>query len=157
MNFRTKRFVLAVFLSICSSISISQADDDRQALVKSVVDTAIRPMMEGYRIPGMAIDIIGADKSNEFSYGLTSIETRQPVTRDTFFELGSEIKTVTAPLASYTQVSDALFLSNKVGQYVPDLQGRKLDDVNLLNLDAYTPGGLPLQVPENIWNDDQLM
>jgi beta-lactamase class C len=48
-------------------------------------------------------------------------------------------------------------LSDKTSKYLPSLQGTKFGEVSLLNLGTHTPGGLPLQVPENITNIDQLM
>ena len=37
------------------------------------------------------------------------------------------------------------------------MRGSRFDQVSLLNLGTHTPGGLPLQVPEEIKTDDQLM
>jgi beta-lactamase class C len=74
------------------------------------------------------------------------------------FELGSVTKTFTATLASYAQVSGSLSLSDKTGKYLPALRGSKFgDEVSLLNLGTHTPGGLPLQVPDDIRNNHQLM
>jgi beta-lactamase class C len=73
------------------------------------------------------------------------------------FEIGSISKTFTATLASYAQVTGYLSLSDKVSKYLPTLQDSKFGNVRLLNLGTHTPGGLPLQVPDNIGNDDDLM
>jgi beta-lactamase class C len=48
-------------------------------------------------------------------------------------------------------------LSDKPSKYLPTLQDSKFGNVRLLNLGTHTPGGLPLQVPDNIRNDDDLM
>lgn len=40
---------------------------------------------------------------------------------------------------------------------MPVLQGSQFGNVKLVNLGTHTPGGLPLQVPDEIHNDDELM
>jgi beta-lactamase class C len=40
---------------------------------------------------------------------------------------------------------------------VPSLRGSKFGEVRLLELGTHTPGGLPLQVPDNVTNDAQLL
>jgi beta-lactamase class C len=113
--------------------------------------------MAKYSIPGMAVGITVGGKPYVFSYGVASTETRQPVTRDTLFEIGSLTKTFTATLASYAQVTGYLSLSDKTSKYRPALQDSEFGNVSLLNLGTHTPGGLPLQVPDNLGNNDELM
>ncbi len=125
--------------------------------IKNAVDAAIRPVMAKDRIPGMAVGITVAGKTYVFSYGVASTETGQPVTRDTLFEIGSVTKTFTATLACFAQVMGYLSLSDKTSTYLPALRGSEFGDVSLLNLGTHTPGGLPLQVPDDIGNNDQLM
>ncbi|CAE6733639.1 Beta-lactamase [Paraburkholderia haematera] len=108
-------------------------------------------------IPGMAVGIVDGDKHYVFNYGLASTEARKPVTGDTLFELGSVSKTLTATLASYAQVRGDLSLSDQTGKYLPSLRNSAFGKVSLLNLGTHTPGGLPLQVPDTIRNNDQLM
>jgi beta-lactamase class C len=113
--------------------------------------------MEKYSIPGMAVGLIFGGNLYVLNYGVASKETRKPVTHDTLFELGSISKTFTATLASFAQVTGHLSLSDKTSKYLPSLGGSKFGDVSLLNLGTHTSGGFPLQVPENIQNNDQLM
>ena len=95
--------------------------------------------MAKYNIPGMAVGITVAGKPYVFNYGVASTETRQPVTRDTLFELGSITKTFTASLASYAQVCGYLSLSDKTSKYLPSLQDSKFGNVTLLNLERIRP------------------
>jgi beta-lactamase class C len=125
--------------------------------VKGIVDGAVLPAMRKYDVPGMAVGIVAGGRGYVFDYGVASLETRKPVTRDTLFELGSVSKTFTATLASYAQVSGLLNLSDKTSKYLPWLRGCKFGDVSLLQLGTHTPGGMPLQIPETITNSDQLM
>ncbi|NPT42279.1 class C beta-lactamase [Paraburkholderia sp. 1N] len=156
MNLRTIGLVATGFFA-CAITVVSHAADDKQNRIGSTVTRAIQPVMAKDVIPGMAVGIIDGDRHYVFNYGLASTETRKPVTSDTLFELGSVSKTLTATLASYAQVSGYLSLSDQSGKYLPSLQNSKFGNVSLLNLGTHTPGGLPLQVPDNIRNDDQLM
>jgi CubicO group peptidase (beta-lactamase class C family) len=88
---------------------------------------------------------------------VASKETKQPVTNETLFEIGSLSKTFTATLASYAQVNGQLSLSDSVSKYLPSLRGSSFDNISLLNLGTHTAGDFPLQVPDNIQNTDELM
>ncbi|MFM0729675.1 beta-lactamase [Paraburkholderia sediminicola] len=156
MKLRTVSLLAASFFA-CATAVVSHAADDQQNRIASAVNRAIQPVMTSYGIPGMAVGIIDGDRHYVFNYGLASTQTRQPVTRDTLFELGSVSKTLTATLASYAQVSGYLSLSDQSGKYLPSLRNSKFGNVSLLDLGTHTPGGLPLQVPDNIRNNDQLM
>src|SRR3984893_13915421 len=146
----------ATLLVTCALICVSGAADQQDA-VKSAVDKAIQPVMAKYEIPGMAVGITVGGKRHVLDYGVASTKTRKLVTDSTLFEIGSISKTFTATLAAWAQVSGQLSLSDKTRKYLPSLQGTKFGEVSLLNLGTHTPGGLPLQVPENITNIDQLM
>jgi beta-lactamase class C len=147
----------AIFLVLFAVSATSCAADNSQDKIRSRVDSAIRPVMAKYRIPGMEVGVIVAGKPYVFTYGVASTETHRSVTRDTLFEVGSISKTFTATLASYAQVNGYLSLSDKTSKYLPSLQGSKFGDTSLLNLGTHTPGGLPLQVPDGIENNDQLL
>ena len=159
MKSKVKSLVTAFLFAVCAIAAISYAADDAPApnKIESSVDAAIRPVIAKYNIPGMAVGVTVAGRPYVYSYGVASTETRQPVTRDTLFEIGSITKTFTATLASYAQVCGYLSLSDKTSKYLPSLQDSKFGEVSLLNLGTHTPGGLPLQVPDKIGNNDQLM
>ena len=144
-----------IVFAIC--LATIDAADDAPERIESVVGVGVRPVMAKYGIAGVAVGITVAGKSSVYSYGVASTETRQPVTRDTLFEIGSITKTFTATLASYAQVCGYLSLSDKTSKYLPSLQDSKFGEVSLLNLGTHTPGGLPLQVPDKIGNNDQLL
>lgn len=145
-----------ISLILTGAPSISCAAGSQQN-IRSTVDNAITPIMAKYAIPGMAVGVIIGGKSYVFNYGSASVQPRQPVTNNTLFELGSISKTFTATLASWAQLRGDLSLSDKVGKYLPSLRESRFGGVSLLSLGTHTPGGLPLQVPDSIDNDDQLM
>lgn len=156
MNLRTISLI-ATALFACATAVVSHAAEDQQSRIKSVVDRAVQPVMAHYGIPGMAVGIIDGDRHYVFNYGLASTENQKPVTGETLFELGSISKTFTATLASYAQASGYLSLSDQTGKYLPSLRNSSFGKVSLLNLGTHTPGGLPLQVPDSIHNNEQLM
>jgi beta-lactamase class C len=156
MNLRAISLTAATAFA-CAMTSVSHAADDQQDAVRSAVNRVIQPVMAQNDIAGMAVGIIVGDKHYVLDYGVASKETRKPVTRDTLFELGSVSKTLTATLASYAQVSGYLSLSDPTSKFLPSLQHSPFGNVSLLNLGTHTPGGLPLQVPDTIRNNDQLL
>jgi len=151
---RTRR---AVLVAACASTLLGHAVAEPREDVKGIVDMAIRPVMDKYGVPGMAVGVAVAGRSYVFDYGVASLETRAPVTHDTLFELGSISKTFTATLASYAQVRHRLKLSDKTSKYLPLLRGSKFGDVSLLDLGTHTPGGMPLQLPDSVKGQAELM
>jgi beta-lactamase class C len=135
----------------------SRAINHPQTGIGDGVAQVIRPLMERYRIPGMAVGIVVKGQGYVFDYGVESIATGAPIEDDTLFEIGSISKSFTATLASYAQVSGKLGLSDMASKYLPSLRGSSFDKVSLLNLGTHTSGGLPLQIPNEITNNAQLM
>jgi beta-lactamase class C len=141
----------------CTIATASHAADDQEDRIKAAVDHAMAPVIAHNGIRGMAVGIVDGDEHYVFNYGVASTETGKPVTNETLFELGSVSKTLTATLASYAQVRGYLSLSDPTSRFLPSLQNSPFGNVTLLNLGTHTPGGLPLQVPDNISNNEQLM
>jgi len=156
MRFRPKVWTTAL-LAFCSTSNLAYATGASRESIKAVVDSVIEPLKQQYRIPGVAAGIIAEGRAYVFNYGVASLQTKEAVTDDTLFELGSVTKTFTATLASYAQVKGYLSLSDTTGKYLPALQGSKFGNVTLLELATHTTGGLPLQVPDDVRSDDQLM
>jgi beta-lactamase class C len=149
--------VTAIFCALCTGLSVSRAADQPPDRVRDAVDKAIRPLMAKYNIPGIAIGITIEGTPRVFNYGVASAETRKPITANTLFELGSVTKTLTATLTCWAQVQNQLSLDDKVSQYLPRLRNTQFGDLSLFYLGTHTPGGLPLQVPDDIQNEDKLM
>ncbi len=130
---------------------------DERASIKSTVDEAVGPVMQKFGVPGMAVGIVTKDGQYVFDYGVASKETGQPVTDTTLFEIGSVTKTFTATLAAYAQIKGHLQLADSVSKHLTSLRGSSLDQVTVLQLATHTPGGFPLQVPDEVTDADQLM
>jgi beta-lactamase class C len=143
-------------LTLCVGSASRVFAESVNPTVQTAVAQVIRPLMQRHGIPGMAVGIAVDGRDHVYDYGVASKATGRPVTRDTLFEVGSITKTFTATLAAYAQVTGHLSLSDPATRYLPELRGSRFDSVSLLNLGTHTPGGLPLQVPDAVTNDDEL-
>jgi len=137
--------------------SQSLAAEDANRDIGNIVASVITPVMKQDAIPGMAVGVFANGRSYVFGFGVTSMATRQPVNADTLFEIGSISKTFAATLASYAQGQGDLSLSAMASAYMPSLRGGAFDKVSLVDLGTYTPGGMPLQVPEGIDSQAKLL
>lgn len=148
------RMAIAVISCLLPLSSWAAADSAR---IRAIVDTAILPLMAEHDVPGMAVAVTVDGRPVFFHYGVASREKKTPVSAATMFELGSISKVFTATLASYAQVLGKLSLDDHPGKYMPQLTGSAIDRASLLNLGTYTAGGLPLQFPDDISNDGQMV
>ncbi|TBU77003.1 class C beta-lactamase [Phytopseudomonas daroniae] len=124
--------------------------------LQTLVDANIRPLMQEYDIAGMAVAITHNGQAHYFNYGVARLDDQQPVTSDTLFEIGSLSKTLTATLAALAQATGKLALSESAGQHLPELRGSSLEHTSLLDLGTYTAGGLPLQFPDSVTDQDSM-
>ena len=136
---------------------VNTAVSDQRGYQAQIVDDAIRPLLQQYNIAGMAVAISRDGKNYFYNYGVASKATQQAVTAETLFEIGSISKTFTATLASYAQVSGQLNFSEPVSKYLPILRGSSFDHISVLHLGTHTAGYFPLQIPDDIQTDAQLM
>jgi beta-lactamase class C len=125
--------------------------------IETIVNDAIRPVMQAQGIPGMAVAITLNGKQHYFNYGVASKETGRPVAKDTLFEIGSVSKTFTATLAAYAQATGKLPLSDNASQVLPTLRDSAFDSISVLQLGTYTAGGLPLQFPGDADHQDKML
>lgn len=148
------RALLLACAAACGSFAMAGTE---RPDIDARVQQAAEAIMQQYAIPGMSIALTDGGQQRFYNYGVASRETRQAVTRDTLFEIGSISKTLTATLATYAQASGRLSLSDTPGKYLPELQGAPLGKVSLINLGTHTAGGFPLQLPDEIHNNAQLI
>ncbi len=151
MKFTSLLSILGCVLATSSHANASEAE------IKKTVDQAIAPLMQQYGIPGLAVGITIDGKRYFHEYGVAYKETRQPINDESLFEIGSISKTFTATLASHAQIEGKLSWSDSASSHLPALRGSAFDRISLLNLATHASGGLPLQVPSDIGNTDQLM
>lgn len=138
-------------------IAAHAADGSDQDRLEQAVNATIRPLMTENNVPGLAVAVTVKGKRYIFNYGVASKETDQKVTNDTIFELGSVSKTFTAALGAYAEVSGKLSFSDKATKYMPELSGTSFDKISLLDLGTFTAGGLPLQFPDDVTDNDKMI
>jgi len=148
MRFRTT--VLALLL-------IGQAALAQPNELRATVDAAVQPAIEQYRIPGLVVAIAHKGERHYFNYGVASRDSGQGVDEHTLFELGSVSKLFTATLGAYAQAEGKLRLDDQASQHLPALRGSAFERISLLDLATYTPGGLPLQFPDAVENERQML
>ena len=88
---------------------------------------------------------------------MASVKDQRPVTDATIFEIGSVSKTFTATLATYAEIDRKLQLFDTVASYLPELADTDFGRLQLYHLGTHTTGGLPLQVPDEVRNEEQLL
>ncbi|NSY44463.1 beta-lactamase [Agrobacterium tumefaciens] len=154
MKLNRRHIALATLISTSLFTQTFAADDAR---LKAITDAAIKPVMEKNGIPGLAVGISVDGENHVFTYGVMSKTTGQPVTPQTLFELGSISKTFTVTLSTYAETQGKLSLSGKVEDYLPSMKGKPFGDVTLMHLGTHTAGGFPLQVPDNVKTEPQLL
>ncbi|MGC4393332.1 class C beta-lactamase [Agrobacterium sp. M50-1] len=154
MKLNRRHIALAALLSTSLFTQAFAADEAR---LKAITDAAIKPVMEKNGIPGLAVGISVDGQSHIFTYGVMSKSTNEPVNPQTLFELGSISKTFTVTLSTYAEINGQLSLSGKVEDYLPSMKGKPFGDVTLMHLGTHTAGGFPIQVPDNIKTERQLL
>ena len=157
MRLNTPKTVVA---ALCVSVllsSYSRAASTGIPDIEKIVTQVTQPMMQRFGIPGMAVGIVTDKHSYVYASGVKSKATGEPVTSGTLFEIGSLSKAFTATIVSYAQVGGHLSLSDNASKYLLALRGSSFDNVSLLNLGTHTTGGMPLQLPGDVRDDDQLM
>jgi beta-lactamase class C len=152
---RVSRTAVAFICSCLFPLASSAADDG--AALRVTVDAAMRAVMAEHDVPGMAVAVTVNGRSWFFNYGVASREKATAVSENTVFEIGSLSKTFAATLATYAEAQGSLSLDDHPGKYLPQLKGSAIDKASLLNLATYSAGGLPLQVPDEVSNMQQMM
>ena len=147
----------ALTLSLVGLYAFASNAQAQGTALDTVVQNGAKHVMSEYAVPGLVIAVSVNGKQHFYNFGVASKASKQPVTPDTLFEVGSVSKLFTATLATYAQAQGKLSLSDTVGQYEPELEGTPFGKVTLVHLATHTAGGFPLQVPDNVQNERQLM
>lgn len=144
----------AIVLNLHSASNASEVS--REDALKAT-SAAVLPAMEKNQIPGIAVGLVIGEKTYIFNYGMMEAEEKQAVKDSTIFEIGSISKTFTATLASYAEAAGKLQLSGTIAKHLPELAGSNFGELQLIHLGTHTTGGMPLQVPDEIQNKEQLL
>ncbi|MCU9530547.1 class C beta-lactamase [Pseudomonas mosselii] len=125
--------------------------------LQTTVDDVIPALMREQGIAGMAVAVYANGQSHYFNYGLADKASRQPVSRDTLFEVGSVSKTYTATLAALASAEGKLDLQAPASRYQPALAKASIGKASVLELGAYSGDCLPLQFPDEVQTPSQTL
>lgn len=136
---------------------VSHTGRTEDLALRESVDAIMRPLMATHAVPGMAVAVIVDGQVSFHNYGLASLEGRITVSEDTLFELGSVSKVFAATLATYAEAQGKLSLADHPGKAMPQLRGSAIDGASLLELGTFTAGGLPLQFPGTVHDNESMV
>jgi CubicO group peptidase (beta-lactamase class C family) len=86
------------------------------------LDEAIGQAMAGAGIPGVAVGVLYPGGEYLAGYGVTNVESPQPVDADTLFQIGSLAKTMTMAACLRLVEQGRLDLATPIHQYLPELR-----------------------------------
>lgn len=140
-----------------TSFSYAKHSDGQNKKVETVLSQYFKPLMDEYRVAGMAVGVVYRGNYYEQYYGLASKSERKKVNSNTIFELGSVSKLFTATAGSYAKTQGKLSFEDTPGKHWAALKAAEINQVNLLELGTYTTGNLPLQFPDEVKTDQDVL
>ena len=143
----------AVLLAMSGS---AYAAPQTEKQIAELVNRTVMPLMKEQAVPGMAVAVIYHGRPYYFTWGMANIASKQPVTQQTLFELGSVSKTFTGILGGDAVARGEISLGDPASKYWPALSGKQWEKISLQHLATYTAGGLPLQVPDEVSDEASL-
>lgn len=118
MTLKSARAIsFALFLTVFTlgPSCIAQQQEDFSGL-----DHYIQTTMQEWKVPGVAVGIVQGTKPVYLKgFGVRNIETRQPVTPDTLFDIGSCTKAFTAASIAMLVDEGKMNWDGKVDRYIP--------------------------------------
>jgi CubicO group peptidase (beta-lactamase class C family) len=91
----------------------------------AALDSVVRREMARTGTPGVSLAVVVDGRiAYAQGYGVTNVESAQPVTRETLFRVGSVTKMFTGALLAQLEAEGLLDLDAPIGRTVPELRGR---------------------------------
>lgn len=127
------------------------------ALTAQTPAELISSFQQEHQIPGLFVGIHHESKSWMWSMGKQGISDPTQVSKNTLFELGSVSKTFTT-LALAESIEHGVWnWGTTVTELDSTFQGTPVGQLTLLDLVTHRTGGMPLQVPDEIQNDEDFI
>ncbi|HMM43168.1 MAG TPA: serine hydrolase domain-containing protein [Thermomicrobiales bacterium] len=86
------------------------------------LDAVVAEQMRRWTVPGVTVGVLKDGKRNLHAWGVTSLETEQPVREDTLFQIGSISKVFCATLVMTLVDEGKVDLDAPILTYLPDLR-----------------------------------
>jgi D-alanyl-D-alanine carboxypeptidase len=110
-----------------------------EQVTRARINEVVTNVMQEKHIPGLSIAVsLSGGKMIEESYGLANVEYKQPVEKDSIFEIGSISKTFTAIGIMMLQEEGRLSVNDRITKYFPQYPG--WNDITLKHLLQHTSG-----------------
>ncbi|MFS0555083.1 serine hydrolase domain-containing protein [Brevibacillus sp. 179-C9.3 HS] len=127
----------------------------------SGLEAFVQQFMEKEKVPGLSIGISRNGESiYQRGFGVTDLDTNQPVTPTTIFGIASVTKSFTAVAIMQLVAAGKLSIDDPIGKYLPDLRLKgsiSLEQITIHHLLSHTSGVPPLlrreeltRLPEHI-------
>jgi CubicO group peptidase (beta-lactamase class C family) len=91
-----------------------------------LLDPRLRPICDAYlavgKVPGASIAVVVGDRGYHYGYGVKSISTREPVTAQTSFNIGSCSKAFTSATVASLVADGLVSWDDPITKYVPEFQ-----------------------------------
>lgn len=117
---------------------------------QQVVNDTMQKYLAAQGIPGAAVILYVDGKPEAFYYGVANLETKQPVSSQTIFELGSITKLMTTLLVAQEVDFAKIKLKEPITKYVPTLPA-SFSGMTVRQLATHT-AGVPFYPPETVKN-----
>lgn len=163
-KFGSKRFGLIwmflLFALSCSQLEAKTPQIGRNASHSAMISEIVSEMeslIKAGNLTGLAFGYVNVEESDIICLGTTSSDKKQPVDRQTIFEMGSVTKVFTVLLAQQQLAKDGLSLETPISKLLPaETLAPDLfkNGVTCLNLVLHN-SGLP-RMPSNMNPADQL-
>lgn len=121
---------------------------------QETVNEVMEHYMTAHDIPGAAVILYVDGKPQAYYFGVANRETKQPVTKDTIFELGSITKVMTSLLAAQEVDFAKIKLKEPITKYIPTLP-KSFETVTVRSLATHT-SGLPFNPPQDVKTQAEL-
>ena len=108
-------------------------------------------------IPGLVVGITRNGQHEILAIGQTARTDGRPVDGDTLFELGSVSKTFNVTLAALAAERGRLDLNAPLDKVAQRLTGTAFGALTPLDLATHATGGMPLQVPDSVRHETELV
>jgi CubicO group peptidase (beta-lactamase class C family) len=111
--------------------------------ITSELDALVQAELARWTVPGVAVGILRDGVAETKGYGVASIETEQPVTADTLFQIGSISKVFCATLVLTAVDEGKLDLDTPISAYLPEFRladEQALAALTLRHLLSHTSG-----------------
>lgn len=148
-------FFLVIFLKC---FTVSAQEKSLPIFITDSLDTYIERGMKDWKIPGLSVAIVKGDSVVYLKgFGVTDIESNEPVNENTLFMIGSNTKAFTATALSILEESTEFKLTDKVHRWMPEFH---LKDsvantaVNIVDLLSHRIGFETFQGDFTYWASD---